>query len=69
VGPKSLGDAVSEGFHDVGSPEFHLHSLRHYTVTELIAAGLDDRTVATTSAMRIRLNAADLNPCDRGPGA
>ena len=30
----------------IGKPEFHFHSLRHFSATELIAAGVDVRTVA-----------------------
>jgi len=30
----------------IGKPEFHFHSLRHFSATEMIAAGVDVRTVA-----------------------
>ena len=30
----------------IGKPQFHFHSLRHFSATEMIAAGVDVRTVA-----------------------
>ncbi len=44
--PKSVSGAVAEAAVKAKIPDVHLHSLRHYTATELIAAGHDVRTVA-----------------------
>lgn len=44
--PKAVSDAVAEAAKKAKMPEVHLHSLRHYAATELIAEGHDVRTVA-----------------------
>lgn len=44
--PKNVSSAVGEAARAIGMPEIHLHSLRHYAATELIASGQDVRTVA-----------------------
>lgn len=44
--PKVVSDAVAEAARKSKMPEIHLHGLRHYAATELIAAGQDVRTVA-----------------------
>jgi integrase len=45
-GPKNVSGRVGDAFRAIGLPDFHLHSLRHYAATELIASGPDVRTVA-----------------------
>lgn len=44
--PKVVSDAVAESARRAKMPQVHLHSLRHYAATELIAEGHDVRTVA-----------------------
>ena len=44
--PDRLTGAFRRIAQAVGRPDLHLHSLRHFTATEMIAAGVDVRTVA-----------------------
>ncbi len=44
--PDRLTGAFSRIARSIGRPDLHLHSLRHFTATEMIAAGVDVRTVA-----------------------
>lgn len=44
--PASVSRAVSDAARNAGMPEVHLHGLRHFAATELIASGQDVRTVA-----------------------
>jgi integrase len=54
--PKAVSRAVSNGATAAGLPTLHLHRLRHYAATELVAHGTDVRTVAN------RLGHADPAP-------
>lgn len=45
--PDSLSSAFKRYAVRAGAPELHFHSLRHFSATQLIAAGVDIRTVAT----------------------
>lgn len=44
--PDRLTGAFGRIARAIGRPDLHLHSLRHFTATEMIAAGVDVRTVA-----------------------
>lgn len=44
--PKNVSGDVRSGFKAIGLPDFHLHSCRHFSATELVADGMDVRTVA-----------------------
>ena len=44
--PDSVSSAFRRATKRLGIEEFHFHSLRHFTATQLIAAGVDIRTVS-----------------------
>ncbi len=44
--PETLTSLIVRCRDKVGLPELHLHHLRHFSATQLIAAGVDVRTVA-----------------------
>lgn len=46
VNPDTFSSTVYKLCRELGMPHVHLHSLRHYAVTELIGEGVDPRTVA-----------------------
>jgi integrase len=46
VNPDSLSSAVHRLCKALGMPHVHLHSIRHYAATELLAAGVDARNAA-----------------------
>lgn len=70
-GPRSLSDRYRRLAIKLGLRSTRLHSLRHYSATELIAAGVDVRTVAgrlghgSGGATTLKLYAAWVDEADR----
>ncbi|HUC37798.1 MAG TPA: site-specific integrase [Acidimicrobiales bacterium] len=46
VNPDSLSSAVHRMCEELGMPDVHLHSLRHFAATEMIGSGVDPRNAA-----------------------
>jgi integrase len=70
-GPRSLSDRYRRLAIKLGLRSTRLHSLRHYSATELIAAGVDVRTVAgrlghgSGGATTLKVYAAWVDEADR----
>jgi len=48
LNPNTLTSNVTKAAQAIGIPHLHMHSLRHYAATEMLAAGVDIRQVADT---------------------
>jgi len=48
LNPDTLTNNVTKAAKRIGKPHLHMHSLRHFAATEMLAAGVDIRQVADT---------------------
>ena len=48
LNPDTLTSNVTKAAASIGKPHLHMHSLRHFAATEMLAAGVDVRQVADT---------------------